>query len=268
MPFFDLDDTRLYYETTGTGAPLLFIHGLGSSTRDWYAQVDYFADDYRVITADLRGHGRSESSATYSIPRFADDMAALLQHLEAAPANIVGLSLGGMVAFQLAVEHPTLVRRLVIANSRPEVKLESLRDYWRYGSRRLVAQVLGMRTTGRILAHRLFHKPEHGRLRQAFIERWAENDKSAYLQTLDAIVGWSVADRIASISCPTLIIAAEEDYTSFQKNREYANRIPDARLVVIPDARHATPVEEPEAFNETIASFLHPTAPALTSEAE
>lgn len=263
MPFVTVNDVRLYYEEHGSGPPLLFLHGLGSSHRDWWRQVGTFSDRYRVLTADLRGHGRSEKpSGPYSIPLFADDTAALLKELEAAPACVAGLSMGGMVAFQLAVDHAEVVDRLVIVNSAPEARLDSLKDYWIYWSRRLVTQVMGVRQTGQLLAERLFQKPEQGSLRQQFEQRWAENDKQAYLAAIDAIAGWSVEEHLDQITCPTLVVAADEDYTPVAKKRTYVARMPNADLVVIPDSRHATPVEQAEMFNEVLGQFLEAEVPS------
>jgi len=257
MGMLTVNGTRLHYRNEGAGEPLVFVHGLGSSGQDWAKQVDAFADRYRVITFDVRGHGQSDKpEGPYSIPLFAADTAALLRKLEAVPATIVGLSMGGMIAFQLAVDTSDLVRRLVVVNSAAEAKLDSLKDRWIYWSRRLVSNWIGMRATGRLIAHRVFPKPEQGRLRQEFIDRWAENDKQAYLATIDAIAGWSVIDRLDEIACPTLVVAADEDYTPVSVKRAYAQQIPNAELAVIEDSRHATPVERPRAFNRTLQRFL------------
>lgn len=257
MPFLTVNDTCLHYRVEGEGEPLLFIHGLGSSGRDWWRQIEHFANRYRVITFDVRGHGQSEKPpGPYSIPLFADDTAALLRQLDATPARVVGLSMGGMIAFQLAVSDPERVNRLVIVNSVPEARLDSLRDYWIYWSRRLVTQIIGVRATGKLLARRLFIKPEQDELRRQFVERWAQNDKRAYLATVDAIAGWSVADRLEEITCPALVVAAEEDYTSVADKRSYVTQMPDADLVVIPDSRHATPVERADVFNQVLDRFL------------
>ena len=251
---------RLYYEEKGMGEPIVFIHGLGSSTRDWWKQVDAFADRYRVITFDVRGHGQSEKpSGPYSIPLFAEDAAALLREINAAPANVVGLSMGGMIAFQLALDAPNFVRRLVVVNSTPEAALDSLKDRWRYWSRRFASKVLGMRATGKLIARQIFVKPGQDELRQEFVKRWAANDKQAYLATIDAIAGWDVSDRLDEITCPTLVVAADEDYTSVEYKRRYVEQLLHAELVVIADSRHATPVEQPEAFNEALADFLRET---------
>jgi len=260
MSMIAVNGTRLHYRDEGTGEPLVFVHGLGSSGQDWAKQAEAFADRYRVITFDVRGHGQSEKpDGPYSIPLFAADTAALLRALEAVPATIVGLSMGGMIAFQLAVDAPDLVKRLVVVNSMPEAKLDSLRDRWIYWSRRLVSSLLGMRATGELIARRIFPKPEQGTLRHEFIERWAANDKQAYLATIDAIAGWSVVDRLNDITCPALVVAAADDYTPVAVKRDYVDRMPNATLEVIEDSHHATPVERPMTFNRVLEAFLQST---------
>jgi pimeloyl-ACP methyl ester carboxylesterase len=257
MPTVPVDDAELYYEEEGEGEPLLFVHGLGSSSRDWFEQVPHFADRYRVITCDLRGHGRSSvTRGPYRMAGFARDVAVLLRRLDAAPAHVVGLSMGGMVALELAAGAPALVRRLVVINSVADVRLRSWSDVWFYLSRRLAVQALGMRRVGRRIARGLFVHPHQEELRREFARRWARNDKQAYLWSIDAIMGWSVADRLGRITAPTLLISSDHDYTPVATKTRMAARMPDARLTVIDDTRHAAPVESPEAVNAAIDKFL------------
>jgi len=120
MPMITVNQTHLYYEVTGAGQPVVLIHGLGSSTRDWDDHVPELAKTYEVITLDLRGHGRSDKpGGPYQIPMFAADLAALLQALKVASAHIVGLSLGGGFAFQFALDYPLMVRSLTLVNTAP-----------------------------------------------------------------------------------------------------------------------------------------------------
>jgi pimeloyl-ACP methyl ester carboxylesterase len=257
MPYLSVDGTRLYYDEQGAGPPLLLIHGLGSSSRDWFKQVDHFADRYRVLRVDLRGHGRSERPpGPYHIAQFARDVAVCLRRLDAAPAHVVGLSMGGMVALQLAADAPPLVRSLVVANSVADTRLQTWGDLWFYVSRRLSVQLLGMRRVGRLLAGRLFPKPDQDSLRREFIKRWAQNDKQAYVGSVDAIMGWSVRDRLPSIAVPTLLVSSDQDYTPVAAKNRIAARMPNAELAVVEDARHALPVEKPDAFNALVADFL------------
>jgi pimeloyl-ACP methyl ester carboxylesterase len=257
MPTLYTGEVDLYYEITGQGPPILFIPGLGSSSRDWELQVACFSDSYQVVTFDVRGHGRSDKpSGPYSIPLFAADTAALVKALHIAPAQVVGISLGGMIAFQLAVTEPGLVRSLVIVNSGPEFVLRGLKAYLGALQRLLIVRLLGMRKMGEVLSKRLLPKPEHAPLREIFVERWAENDKRAYSDAMRAVIGWSVTDHLGELCCPTLVIAADEDYTPISSKEAYVAQIPGAELVVIADSRHATPVERPEAFNDALLAFL------------
>jgi pimeloyl-ACP methyl ester carboxylesterase len=109
---------------------------------------------------------------------------------------------------------------------------------------------------GRLLAHTLFVKPEQDDLRRTFVRRWAQNDKQAYLQAMDAIMRWSVADRLGRIPTPTLLVSSDEDYTPVTAKRRMAARMPNAEVAVVGDARHALPVERPAAFNATVEAFL------------
>ncbi len=257
MPYCPVDDISLYYEERGTGEPLLFVHGLGSSGRDWAEQVPRFEDKYRVLRVDLRGHGRSgKSEGPYHIAQFARDIAVLLRRIDADPAHVVGLSMGGMVALQLGADTPGLVRSLVVTNSVADAELQTWGDVWFYLSRRTAVQVLGMRRVGELLADRLFVKPEQEDLRREFVRRWSQNDRQAYLWSIDAIMGWSVWDRLPTIPAPTLLVASDEDYTPVVEKQRIVDEMPCAELAVVEDARHALPVEKPAAFNEVVEGFL------------
>jgi len=257
MPKLRIKDIDLNYEISGQGQPVLFIHGLGSSLRDWEMQVPFFSERYQAVTFDVRGHGKSDKPpGPYSIAQFAADTAGLIRALDLAPAHVVGISLGGMIAFQLAVDAPDLVRSLVIVNAAPEFVVRTAKDRFQILQRKLIVRLLGMRKMGEVLGKRLFVKPEQAGLRRIFADRWAENDPRAYRDAMLAIPGWSVADRLETITCPTLVIAADEDYTPVSVKEAFTARMPRAELVVIRDSRHATPVEHPEKFNEVLAAFL------------
>jgi pimeloyl-ACP methyl ester carboxylesterase len=259
MPKRQINDVELYYEVSGqeAGEVVLFVHGLGSSGRDWEGQVPFFAEQFRVVTADLRGHGRSEKpKGPYSMKMLAGDVAGLVEGLGLGAVHVVGLSLGGMVAFQLAVDRPELVRSLVIINSGPEVVVRTWKDRWNVFVRRSIVGVLGMRRMGEVLSKRLFIKEEQADLRAVFVERWAENDPRAYMATLNAIVGWSVVERLGEIGVRTLVVAADEDYTPVAAKEAYVGLMGDAELVVIEDARHAVVVEKAREVNEVILGFL------------
>jgi 3-oxoadipate enol-lactonase len=257
MPVFSHNGCNLYYEEHGQGAPVLLIHGLGSSTRDWECQTPILAQYFRVIAFDVRGHGQSSKPhEPYSIKGFADDAAALIRHLQVEPVHLVGISMGGMIGFQLAADHPQLLKSLCIVNSAPQVKAKAARDYWEIAKRWTLARVLGLETIAKALGKLLFPKPEQAELRKKIEQRWPQNDKRAYLSSLSAIIGWSVWEHLPKMDCPTLVIAADRDYTPVAQKQTYVNEMPNARLLVIEDSRHATPLDQPEHFNRSLLAFL------------
>jgi pimeloyl-ACP methyl ester carboxylesterase len=257
MPKIHVGDINLYYEIIGQGEPVLFIHGLGSSTRDWELQVEPFSKAYQVIVYDVRGHGVSDKpSGPYSIPLFAKDAIELIKSLEIAPVHIVGISMGGMIGFQLAVDAPELIKSLVVVNCGPERIVKTIKHRIQFFQRQFIVRILGMRKMGKVLSKRLFPKEGQEEIRNIFVERWAENDPRAYRESLKAIVGWSVMDRLEVIGCPVLVIAAVEDYTPVETKVRYVKEIPHGELVVIEDSRHATPADQPEAFNQVLMDFL------------
>jgi len=269
MPTVTVDSARLYVEEHGGGDPIVLIHGLGSSARDWFAQIPFLEKHYRVITLDLRGHGRSDKpDEPYSIAQFARDVAVILRKMEAAPAHVVGLSMGGMVAMQLAADAPELVRSLVVVNSAVDVRLKTWRDVWFYVSRRFAVQALGMRRVGKLIADRLFVRPDQEDIRAEFVERWAGNDQAAYIRTVDAIMGWSVLDRLDRITMPALLVSSEHDYTPVSAKNLTVARMPNAELAVVDGARHALPVERPDEFNALLDDFLRRVEAPVEASAE
>ena len=233
MAYFEHEGCNLHYEEYGHGAPLLLVHGLGSSTRDWEKQIPVLSARYHLIVVDVRGHGRSDKPRErYSIEGFSADLIALIEHLALGPVHLVGWSMGGMIAFQLSVDEPHLVKSLCIVNSAPEVKVRTPDDCWQWFKRWSLMRILSLETIGKALGAKLFPKPEQTELRLEMARRWAKNDKRAYLASFDAIVGWGVQERLSQVACPTLVICADHDYTPVALKEAYVKLLPDARLVV------------------------------------
>ncbi len=259
MPKKLIRDININYEIIGEGQPLLFIHGLGSSLRDWEEQIPVFSKNFKVITLDLRGHGLTDKpKGPYSIAMFADDIAELIKSLKIGEVYVVGISLGGAIGFNLAIEHPNIVKTLTVVNMSASVPIKTFKEKQMFLMRVLIVKMMGMKKMGEVLAKRLFIKPEQEELRERMATRWAENDKKAYISSLKTLKNWTVMDRLHEIKCPTLILAADEDYTPLEAKKEYTALIPDAKLVVIEDARHAVSVEKPEEFNTILMDFLKP----------
>jgi 3-oxoadipate enol-lactonase len=256
MPRSKVGPIELYYESTGTGDAVVLIHGLGSYVGDWRPQVDALSDTFRMITVDLRGHGRSDKPAgPYSIPEFSADIAALIRSLDVGPAHVVGLSLGGAVAFQLAVDARPLVRSLVIINSGPSFVVNPQIRIALF-LRLFMLKVAGLKGLGRMIMKRLFPKTEQEPLRRAFLEHFVTNDRRAYEASTRALPGWTVADNLSGITCPVLVMSGDRDYTPVSVKEAYVAKLPNARLAVIGDAGHACTVEQPEPVNRALRTFL------------
>ncbi len=193
----------------------------------------------------------------YHLEQFAADVAQLLQRLDARPAHVLGISLGGAVAQQLALDFPELVRSLVLVNTAARFVSESWRQRL-MGVRRVAGVYLfGMDRVAEAVAMRLFPKPEQAPLRRETVERLRTNDVAAYRATLWAIARFNVRARLGEIACPTLVVAGDEDSTvPLASKRLLAQRIPHSRLEIIANSGHATPVDQPEAFNRVAMQFL------------
>ncbi|MDD0844161.1 alpha/beta fold hydrolase [Pseudomonas sp. Gutcm_11s] len=263
MSYFEHAGCQLHYEDRGHGEAVLLVHGLGSSIQDWEFQIPHLLQKHRVLAIDLRGHGRSgKPRERYSMAGFAADVAALIEHLGLSQVHLVGISMGGMVGFQLGVDRPQLLRSLTIVNSGPEVRAKSAGDWWMLAKRWSLSRLLSMDAIAKGLARVLFPRPEQAELRAKVEQRWPQNDKHAYLSSLDAIIGWSVRERLPAITCPTLVVTADRDYTPVALKEAYVRELPDARLVVIERSRHATPMDQPERFNAVLDEFLAQVAPS------
>lgn len=257
MPKIDLNDIIFYYEIHGEGEPLLLLHGLGSSSQDWELQVDDFSRHFQVILVDLRGHGKSgKPPGPYSIPLFAEDIASFIIEMDCSPAHVLGISLGGMVAFQIAINFPEVVKSLIIVNSTPELIPTTIKDRIGIWQRLLIVRFMGMRKMGEVLGNRFLPEPDQAELREVFIDHWAENHKPSYMEAMKAVVGWSVLDQLSEINTPTLVMGAEDDYFSIEDKKAYTKKISGAKLQIIKNTRHALPAEKPEVFNQSVIDFL------------
>jgi pimeloyl-ACP methyl ester carboxylesterase len=257
MPLVNLESISLYYEAYGTGEPLLFLHGLGTDGRSWEYQRDPFAEQYRVILVDVRGHGRSaKPPGPYSVPQFANDMFALLDHLQIDQFHLVGLSMGGMIGFQMAVDQPARFKSLTIVNSGPELVAQNWKERWQIVQRRLVLNFSSMEKIGKFIGERLFPEPQQAEYLGLFVQQMRENDPKAYKAATNALIGWSVRAKLACVQCPVLVISGDMDYTPVANKEAYVREMPTARLQVISNSRHGTPIDQPAAFNTAVLHFL------------
>jgi len=257
MTMIPIDGLSLYVEDSGAGSPVLFLHGLGSSGQDFRLVAPRLAAGHRVITPDLRGHGRSEKpDGPYSVPLFARDIAMLCERLGLTSVHVVGLSLGGMVGFQLAVDRPQLVRSLIIINSGPDMVPRTLRWKLALATRVMLLKLFGPRAMSRILAPKLFPKPEQEPLRREIAARIAANDPSAYLRATRGLIGWTVLDRLDDVRCPVLALSSDRDYTPHAAKQAYVDLLGHARLQELHDSGHAAPLDQPVQIIDAATAFL------------
>jgi 3-oxoadipate enol-lactonase len=253
--------TQLYWESTGEGPPVLLVMGLGLSGGAWWRTVETLREQFRVITFDNRGVGRSRGLApACTTEALADDAVAVLDALEIAQATVYGISLGGMVAQQLALRHPRRVRSLVLGATTPGGRRAQLADdevmsfFTGRGQRpreeaawASVAYNYGRRC-----------RDEHSdRIADDIRRRLAHNfDEAAYQAQLMAAAFHNCASRLGRIDVPALVVHGEDDRVVPVANAHLiASRLPHGRLHLLEGTGHLYTTEAPEADAE-VARFL------------
>jgi len=257
MPLVNCGDIEIHYQDTGLGEVILLVHGLGSSGEDWRPQIDYFSRDYRVIAVDCRGHGLSEKpDQAYSVELYCQDILSLLNHLDIERFHVVGISMGGMIAFQLGVDEAQRVETMTIINSAPAVPYESYKMKFAVFFRIACIHLFGMKKLAGIVGKKLFPQADQSDLVDAFRLSYSKIPSGIYIRALKSFLGWSVIDKVKNLTMPCLIVAADEDYTPVSTKQAYVDLMPSAELVVIENSRHATPIDQPEKLNAVIELFL------------
>lgn len=260
MAATDRGTVGLHHETHGAagGAPIVLLHGLGSSSADWTWQIDALAARHHVVVPDLRGHGRSPRlRGRLAIDVMANDVAALLAGLEAPPAHVVGLSLGGCVAQALALDHADRVRSLTLVNTFARLAPTGPRGALRMLGRLGLLVCAPMHVVAAHVARGLFPRADQRALYLAAVASLAKTPRRTYLACIRALVGFDARRRLAGIRCPTLVVAGEGDATVPLASKRLLQRaIPGAELVVIGDSGHVTPCDQPERFNAALLAFV------------
>lgn len=265
MPRLAIDNIHLNYEITGHGEPLVLLHGLGSRLQDWCEQTAYFSKHYQVIAIDCRGHGNSDKPDTpYSIPIFTRDITLLLNKLGVDRFHLAGFSMGGMIAFQFAVDQPQRLISLTIINSSPRVPCKTLSERMEVGLRLVCIRLLGMERLGRLIGQRLFPEAEQRELYDEFVSNMKRNDRKAYIHSLKSFLGWDVSDQLQQLTMPVLVISGDQDYTPINDKQQYCQQITNCLLQIISNSRHATPLDQPEALNHVMEKFLRATDRQVT----
>jgi 3-oxoadipate enol-lactonase len=258
MPDITINHLRIHFEESGSGDALLFLHGLGSCGQDWLLQTPVFCPRFCVIAPDLHGHGQTDKPRwRVSIAQMTADVACLLDSLGITRTHVVGLSMGGCVAQQLALDDPARVRSLTLVNTFARFDVGELSNAIPLAFRMGILGVLGLPTQARFVAARMFPKPEQAQLRTLAAERIASNDMVTYIRLLLAIGAFNVTCRLSEITCPTLVVAGDRDTTVPLRAKQFlAAHIPGARFELVADSGHATPIDQPDVFNGLVMGFV------------
>lgn len=265
MPTAHVNGINLYYEEHGSGEPLLLIMGFTAHSMLWMLQTPVLAQQFRVIVFDNRGVGRSDvPPGPYTIRQMADDAAGLLDELGVEQARVIGWSMGGMIAQELALAHPQKVDRLVLLAS-----LARAYDYanpwltFAVEAREKALDRAGVAINGMpwIYTPTFMQQPDlvQTALAQALQDPFPATAQGVAAQAAACkghIFG-DALDRIKGITAPTLVLVGAEDIlTPPIYAREMAERIPGARLQVLERGGHGMPIEYPQQVNEALLAFL------------
>ena len=256
MPFFQEDELSIHYLQRGRGEPLLLIHGLGGSGADWAFQVAALEHRFRIIVPDLPGSGHSLPPRNeYTIAGFAGALWKLMDHLKIVRPNIVGFSLGGAVALEMAALRPACVPKLGLINSLATYQPRDLRKWLETYVAATLVRLLGMPRAACLMAARLFPEPWQRAMREHAVRVLASVPANSYLGTGLALARWAILDRLDRLKSRVLLIAAENDFTPLAEKRDLAKKL-NAELVVVRGSRHGTPFDSVEATNASLLALL------------
>jgi len=262
VPYTANNGTRIYWEETGAGDPVLLIMGLGYSHDMWHRTRPALSQRYRTIAFDNRGVGQSDVPAgPYTMAQMAADAAAVLDAAQVDRAHVFGISMGGMIAQEFALTYPARVRSLILACTA-------------CGGRNAIAAAPNVL---QVVMARATMTPEEGA--QAIVpfvydratprERIEEDlairrrtypTAAGYLGQVQAIMAWTSLDRLPNIQAPTLILHGESDELVPPENaRILEKHIRGSRLVMLPHASHIFTTDQPEASHREILRFLSQT---------
>jgi pimeloyl-ACP methyl ester carboxylesterase len=263
MPKAAVEGLEMYYEVHGAGAPLVFISPLSGDHAAWAFQVPAFVDaGFQCMVFDNRDAGQTSESALpgYTMRQFADDTVALMDAAGFGPSHVVGGSMGGMIAQEIAAVHPERVVSLTLVSTvaRTDDTLAGLIRGWKTVRPQCSSEEFFRLISPWLFTYRFFEQPEP---LQAVLQMTRESPfpqtPAGFGRQCEAIVAHDVLDRLPTIAAPSHVIGGTEDVlTPVRYSREIAGAIPGARLTEVPGAGHALFAEMAPIFNETVLGFL------------
>ena len=270
MPHLATDDgVRLYYEETGAGAPIVFVHEFADDCRGFEPQIRYFSRRYRCIAYNARGYPPSdvpEDPERYSQDRARDDIRAVLEALGIAKAHAVGLSMGGFATLHFGLGYPDRALSLVVAGcgyGAEPGKRAQFAEETEAAARRFEDAGMSQSAESYALApSRVQFQNKDPRGWAEFAAHLAEHSTAGSARTMRGVQArrpslWDLTDRMRNLEVPTLIMTGDEDDPCLEPGLLMKRTIPTAALVVFPNTGHAVNLEEPELFNRSCAEFFH-----------
>ena len=261
MPSINVGDIQLAYTDTGLGQPVVLLHGYPFNRSLWNEQVNALSNSFRVITPDLRGLGESDATqGPATMDRMAQDVAALLDHLDISRAAIGGLSMGGYVVLAFYKQFPSRVRSLILADTRAQADTEEGKQTRFQQAEKALAE--GMAGIADSMLPKLL-TPETVSKRPDVVKRVRDMMlKTKSEGAAGALLGMAEREDqtplLSQISCPTLILVGREDSITPVADSEKMHReIAGSRLVVIENAAHVSNLERTDQFNEELMKFLN-----------
>ena len=268
MPYARSNGVRLYYEETGGGTPLVFVHEFSHDLRSWEPQLRYFGRRYRCIAFNARGYPPSavpESRSAYSQAIATDDIVNVMRHLKIAGAHVIGCSMGGYATLHFGLRYPRMARSLTVVGagygSDPDKRAQFLRDTEVFARR---FEELG--TAEAIKPYvlgpaRVQLQNKDPRAYREFCEMFAGHSALGSANTLRGVQArrptiYSLERGLARMKVPTHIVSGDEDNQCLEPGIFIKRACPAARLTVVPATGHAVNVEEPDLFNRITADFL------------
>ncbi len=264
--FVTVNGRRLAYDEVSPPNPkgtVLLLTGLASKRLGWYNQLPVFGEVYRTIALDHRDVGDSDPATDpYTTADQADDAAAVLRQLGVEHAYVVGISMGGFVALELALRHPELVQKLVLTGTSaggsthvaPGAEIGALLVQDR---RALEIGELSRRTYTLIMAPGYAEAHPEVMDRIADTARYRPQSPESYMRQLQACLGHNVSDRLEQIQVPTLVVHGEVDpLVPVENGRYLAEHIPGAQLICYPDTGHISIIERADDYNRAVLAFL------------
>lgn len=238
--------------------PVLLVHGLGSGGADWAFQVEPLAQRFQVLVADLPGSGRSPPPPRHGIADYAAQLLEGLTDAGIGRCGVLGFSLGGAVALEMALTAPERVTRLMTINSLASYRVDTAAKWVELHLQLNLVRLLGLRPTAKLVSRRLFPHDHQSAMRQRVVDVLGAQPRATYLAQARALANWCALDRVLARTGelpPTLMLAASHDYTPLAEKQALAARI-GADLRVVEGSRHGTPFDAIRATNTAALAFF------------